>query len=116
MQGVKYARVLGAASQKWVGQFDEVWPGAEVTSDEALRAFIQREAWGHHASCSCPIGAEGDVKAVLNGALEVQGVARLRVVDASIFPRIPGFFIVTSIYMASERAVDLLDDAARART
>ncbi len=116
VQGIKYARVLGAASKKWVGQFDEVWPGSDVDSDEALRAFIQREAWGHHASCSCPIGARGDVKAVLDGALQVQGVTRLRVVDASIFPRIPGFFIVTSIYMASERAVDLLDDAARART
>src|SRR5262249_39835321 len=41
-----------------------------------------------------------------------RGVDGLRVVDASIFPRIPGYFIVTNIYMASEKAADvILEDA-----
>jgi choline dehydrogenase len=30
------------------------------------------------------------------------------VVDASVFPRIPGFFIATSIYMAGEKASDVI--------
>jgi choline dehydrogenase len=37
------------------------------------------------------------------------------VVDASVFPRIPGFFIVTPTYMVSEKASDLLIAAARER-
>ena len=115
VQGVKLARQIGAESKTYVGQFDEVWPGEAVASDAQLRSFIQKEAWGHHASCSCPMGPDGDASAALNGQLQIQGAARLRVVDASVFPRIPGFFIVTSIYMVSERAVDLLDDAAKAR-
>jgi choline dehydrogenase len=35
------------------------------------------------------------------------------VVDASVFPRIPGFFVVTPVYMISEKASDvILADAA----
>jgi choline dehydrogenase len=30
------------------------------------------------------------------------------VVDASIFPRIPGYFIVTSIYMIAEKAAEVI--------
>ena len=70
--------------------------------------FIKDEAWGHHASCTCPIGADDDAMAVLDSRLRVRGVQGLRVVDASVFPKIPGFFIVTSIYMVSEKATDLL--------
>ena len=50
---------------------------------------------------------------VVDSAFRVYGIDNLRVVDASIFPRIPGFFIVTSVYMAAEKAADVLLDAAR---
>ena len=36
----------------------------------------------------------------------------LRIVDASVFPRIPGFFIVTPIYMISEKAADVIAEDA----
>ena len=35
-------------------------------------------------------------------------VKNLRVVDASVFPKIQGFFIVSSIYMISEKASDVI--------
>ena len=37
----------------------------------------------------------------------------LRIVDASIFPRIPGFFIATPIYMISEKAADVITEDAQ---
>jgi choline dehydrogenase len=37
----------------------------------------------------------------------------LRVVDASIFPRIPGYFIVSAVYMAAEKAADMILADAR---
>jgi choline dehydrogenase len=51
--------------------------------------------------------------AVLDSKLRVRGTRNLRVVDASVFPRIPGFFIASSIFMVGEKAADMiLDDAA----
>jgi choline dehydrogenase len=66
------------------------------------------EAWGRHASCSCKTGAEGDTSAVLDSNFRVRGTTKLRVVDASFFPYIPGFFIVTPIYMIAEKASDVI--------
>ena len=58
------------------------------------------------------MGPDGDTHAVLDTRFSVRGVKGLRVVDASIFPKIPGYFIVTNIYMASEKAADvILEDA-----
>ena len=57
-------------------------------------------------------GGEGGV---LDSRLRVHGVPRLRVVDASIFPRIPGYFIVSAIYMAAEKAADMILEDAVAR-
>jgi choline dehydrogenase len=89
-----------------------VWPGPSASSREQLGQWVKDEAWGHHASCSAPIGADGDPMAVLDSRFRVRGTSGLRVVDASVFPRIPGTFIVVPIYMVSERAADvLLEDA-----
>jgi choline dehydrogenase-like flavoprotein len=47
--------------------------------------------------------------AVLDGNFKVRGgIKNLRVVDASVFPRIPGFFIVSSIYLIAEKAADVI--------
>ena len=73
---------------------------------------MRTHAWGHHASCTCKIGRDDDPMAVLDGSFRVRGAQNLRVVDASVFPRIPGYFIVTPTYMISEKASDaVLADA-----
>jgi choline dehydrogenase len=96
--------------------FEEDVPGPAVSTPEQVREFLKNEAWGHHASCTCPIGPLGDHNAVLDSRFRVQGVNNLRVVDASVFPRIPGYFIVVPIYMISEKAVDvLLEDIGEKR-
>ena len=75
---------------------------------------MRANAWGHHASCTCPIGAKENGGVVDNG-FRVHDVTGLRIVDASVFPRIPGFFIVSAIYMIGEKAADvILADAANA--
>jgi choline dehydrogenase-like flavoprotein len=45
---------------------------------------------------------------VVDSNFRVYGTKGLRVVDASVFPRIPGFFIVSSIYMIGEKAADAI--------
>jgi choline dehydrogenase len=79
-----------------------------VQTDEQLRDFVRYNAWGHHASCTCPIGTDNDPMAVLDSQFRVRGIEGLRVVDASVFPKIPGFFIVSSIYMIGEKAADVI--------
>jgi len=54
------------------------------------------------------MGPADDPMAVVDQNFRVYGIKNLRVVDASIFPRIPGFFIVTSVYMISEKASDVI--------
>lgn len=90
------------------GSFTEVWPGPNVTTEAEMKDFIKDEAWGHHASCTCPIGADDDAMAVLDSNFRVRGVQGLRVVDASVFPKIPGFYIALPIYMISEKAADVI--------
>lgn len=86
----------------------EVLPGKEVQSDEDIKNYIKAQSWGHHASCSCPIGANNDKMAVLDSRFRVRGTKNLRIVDASVFPKIPGTFIVTPIYMISEKASEVI--------
>lgn len=55
--------------------------------------------------------------AVLDGDFRVRGTRGLRVVDASVFPRIPGLFIVSAVFMIAEKASDvILADARRDRS
>lgn len=88
--------------------FTEQRPGAAVQSDADLEQFVKDEAWGHHACCTAPIGATSDPNAVLDSKFRVMGVDGLRVVDASVFPRIPGIFIQAPIFMISEKAADAI--------
>ena len=87
---------------------DEVLPGADMKSKEALSDYIRDTAWGHHASSSCPIGADDDPMAVLDSSFRVRGTEGLRVVDASVYPRIPGTFTAVSTYMVAEKAAEVI--------
>jgi choline dehydrogenase len=108
VQGVRFVREINRRAMESGVIKQEIWPGPDYGDEQAVREFVTREAWGHHASCSCPIGADGDPLAVLDSRFRVRGVNGLRVVDASVFPRIPGVFIVTNIYMVSEKAGDVI--------
>ena len=89
-------------------------PGPGASTDDELAQYVRDTAWGHHASCSCPIGP-ADRGGVVDGDFRVHGASRLRVVDASVFPRIPGFFVASAVYMVGEKAADaILRDARTA--
>jgi choline dehydrogenase len=92
----------------------EVVPGSRAADRAALRRFVVDEAWGHHASCSNAMGRPDDPNAVVDSRFRVIGTRGLRVVDASVFPRIPGFFIVTPVFMIAEKASDVIVEDAKA--
>lgn len=105
--GIKFVRTMTAPLKKQGLIVKEHLPGETVQTDEELKRFVRDNAWGHHASCTCPIGPK-DKFGVLSSDFRVHGTKGLRVVDASIFPRIPGFFIVSAVYMVGEKAADVI--------
>lgn len=107
VEGIKFVRSMTADLKKQKLIAEEELPGEEVQSDDELKAFVRDNAWGHHASCTCPIGSR-ESGGVLSSDFKVHGTKGLRVVDASVFPRIPGFFIVSAIYMIGEKAADVI--------
>jgi choline dehydrogenase-like flavoprotein len=111
IEGVEFVRKMNRALGELIGA--EQIPGPSVDTRDKLSKFIQNEAWGHHASCTNKIGAENDPMAVLDSRFRVRGTTGLRVVDASVFPRIPGYFIVTAVYMVSEKASDVITEDAQ---
>lgn len=108
--GVALARKL-SAGLKQEGMIEkEEMPGDDVTDDKLLE-FIKNQAWGHHASGTCRIGKRED-GGVLSTNFEVHGIKGLRVVDASVFPRLPGFFLVSAVFMIGEKAADVIAASA----
>lgn len=106
---VEFVRRISAKNTAIQG---EAIPGPDI-ADEKLLEFVKSNAWGHHASCTNPMGRADDPNAVVDSSFRVLGTKGLRIVDASVFPRIPGFFIVVPIYMIAEKASDvILADAA----
>jgi choline dehydrogenase-like flavoprotein len=105
--GIRFVRQLTAKLRAQGLIAEEEQPGEALQSNDQLRDFVRNTAWGHHASCTCPIGPRAD-SGVLGGDFRVHGTERLRVVDASVFPRIPGFFIASAVYMVGEKAADVI--------
>jgi choline dehydrogenase len=111
---VKAVEAVRELNDRLAGIIDEeVVPGPAFSSRELLKQFVRDEAWGHHASSSARLGKPDDPLAVVDSRFRVIGTRGLRVVDASIFPRIPGFFIATAVYMIAEKASEtILADAS----
>jgi choline dehydrogenase len=113
VDGIQFVRKLTAKLKDQGLIAEEELPGEHLQSHDELREFVRHHAWGHHASCSCAIGPR-EQNGVLDSAFRVYGTQGLRVVDASVFPRIPGFFVASAIYMIGEKAADvILEDAKR---
>jgi choline dehydrogenase-like flavoprotein len=105
--GIRFVRTLTAELKAEGLIAEEEQPGDARQSDDELKDYVRNTAWGHHASCTCPIGPQ-ETGGVVDGEFRVHGTQGLRIVDASVFPRIPGFFIVSAVYMVAEKAADVI--------
>ncbi len=114
VNGITLARKMSAGMKPSLIA-EEEFPGEKVSKEPDLKEFVRDHAWGHHASCTCAIGPETR-GGVLSGDFKVHGTEGLRVVDASVFPRAPGLFIVSAIYMIGEKAADAIIATAKRET
>ena len=84
--------------------FDEV-----MNDEEALEAFVRKAAIGvWHASCTCRMGRADDPMSVVDTQGRVKGVQGLRVVDASIFPVVPGANTNFPTLMTAEKIAEAM--------
>ena len=87
----------------------ETWPGAAVESDAEVDAWVRATAETiYHPVGTCAMGAEGDGQAVVDARLRVRGVEALRVVDASVMPRLVGGNTNAPVMMIAEKAADMI--------
>jgi choline dehydrogenase len=107
VSGIRFVRKLTEKLRERGLIAAEEQPGDALQSDQELMDYVRNVAWGHHASCTCAIGPR-ETGGVLSSDFRVHGAEGLRVVDASAFPRIPGFFIVSGVYMIAEKAADVI--------
>lgn len=85
----------------------EIQPGAEVTSDAAIDAFIKKHVESAYHPCStCRMGAVDDPDAVVGPDTRVIGVEGLRVADSSIMPTITTGNLNAPTIMLAEKAAD----------
>src|SRR6185436_15676343 len=106
-EGVKLGRDI--AGRKGIEPFRgrETAPGPECRTDAEIDAFVRRTAiTAHHPCATCAMGAGEE--AVLDPALRVRGVERLRVVDASAMPDLVSGNINACVLMIAEKAADLV--------
>ncbi len=87
VDGMRFTRRIMAAKALAKYAPEEFRPGPEIRSDEALeRAAGELGTTIFHPVGSCRMG--NDALAVVDDELRVRGIERLRVIDASIMPRI----------------------------
>jgi choline dehydrogenase len=85
---------------------EEVEPGADATSPEALEHHLRSDCQTvYHPVGTCRMGS--DPEAVLDPELRVRGVLGLRVIDASVMPVICSGNTVAAAMMIGEKGADL---------
>jgi choline dehydrogenase len=111
IDGIRLTRTLVSQSAWDEYRREELAPGPDVTSDSEIEAFV-RQATGtsYHPSGTCRMGVDPD--AVVDGDGKVRRVRRLRVVDASIMPKVITGNLNAPVMMMAEKISDRIRGTA----
>ena len=89
----------------------ETEPGRDCVDDASIDAFTTRMPnSGYHPVGTCRMGS--DDNSVVDPDLRVRGIERLRVVDASVMPRLIGGNTNAPTIMIAEKAADMMKEDA----
>ncbi|KAJ4304832.1 hypothetical protein N0V90_000360 [Kalmusia sp. IMI 367209] len=104
-------QALSEGVELMIGRFNDlgipyttITPNPEVDMKQA----IMDEAFSHHATSSCRMGPTGDKNYCVDSKFRVNGVESLRVVDASVFPRVPGAMPNGPTFTLSRKAFETI--------
>jgi choline dehydrogenase len=111
LEGMRLAREILHAPPFAPYRGVEVFPGEGVTTRAGLEQVLRRKAETiYHPVGTCRMGR--DSRSVVDCELRVRGVEALRVIDASVMPRLVGGNTNAPTIMIAEKAVDMLVRAA----
>jgi choline dehydrogenase len=107
--GMRLARRLLASAPLAPYYEREDFPGPGVQTDaEFLAAATQRAQTTFHPGCTCRMGPATHPLSVVDDQLRVHGLQGLRVIDASIMPRMISANLNASTLMIADKASDLI--------
>ena len=110
IRGLKLAREIMAQEALKPFVLAERLPGPQVQTDEDYFNYACAHAkTDHHPAGTCRMGA--DAGAVVDPALRFNGIAGLRVVDASIMPSLISSNTNAAAIMIAEKAADMIKGA-----
>jgi choline dehydrogenase len=116
VEGVRLIR--GIMAQPAMQPFIEAehLPGKDMAADDALLEYCRQYSRPtSHASCTCKMGI--DDMAVVDPRLQVRGIGGLRIMDASVMPRVVAGNPNATIVMIAEKGADMvLEDAQKGMT
>lgn len=105
--GVQIARRVFAQNAFDQYRGEELRPGSTVTADAEIDEFIRQKAEpDFHSVGTCRMGQDTD--AVVDPQLRVRGLTGLRIVDASVMPRLVGAGTCMPTIMVAEKGSDLI--------
>ncbi|MGA7921162.1 MAG: choline dehydrogenase [Candidatus Acidiferrales bacterium] len=107
IEGVRLSRRLAHAKAFEAFRGEELHPGPLAQSQDDIVQFLRNELETlYHPVGTCKMGNDG--LAVVDERLKVHGINCLRVVDASIMPRIPAGNTNATVVMIAEKAADMI--------
>ena len=111
LKGMAICREIGKQPALKPFVVEEIMPGPAVTEDRALRDYLRATGVSNlHPVGTCRMGREPD--AVVDPQLRVNGIAGLRVADASIMPSIVAGNTNAPSIMIGEKCADMVRAAA----
>lgn len=110
LASIRYTRQIYNTSALSVFEPVELTPGAEVQTDDELKAKIESglvlPTFAHPAS-TCAMMPR-NLGGVVDAGLRVYGIKKVTIIDASIMPLIPGTHLQATVYAIAEKAADII--------
>lgn len=110
LASIRYTRQIYNTSALSVFEPVELTPGTKYQTDDELKSQIASglvlPTFAHPAS-SCAMMPR-DLGGVVDSGLQVYGIKKVTIVDASIMPLIPGTHLQATVYAVAEKAADII--------